>query len=58
MLLRSLGSGAGHALCDGSHDTAGPRGEATSCHPRHAVYDFDFQTPDGQTLHKMVFLNW
>ncbi|KAL4425061.1 hypothetical protein ABPG77_001839 [Micractinium sp. CCAP 211/92] len=25
---------------------------------RYGVYDFDFQTADGQTLHKMVFLNW
>lgn len=25
---------------------------------RYGVFDFDFQTPDGQKLHKMIFLNW
>ncbi|KAL4422340.1 hypothetical protein ABPG75_008537 [Micractinium tetrahymenae] len=25
---------------------------------RYGVFDFDFQTVDGQKLHKMIFLNW
>jgi cofilin len=25
---------------------------------RYGVFDFDFTTPDGQKLHKMIFLNW